>query len=122
MRSFLAPKHFPPTHNNIVLKAEMVLDQSIPTPSQYNSIRHFDEQVHSILPERLRDIGNILVKHVMHSNFGVSLLHRHIRLQKDCVMVYSIIDSNINIYKMEFLKEHKDLSPYSFYLTTGQLF
>ena len=103
----------------------MVLNKNFLTPSQYNSIRHFDEQIHFIPPELLQGIGKILVKHVMHFDFCASLLHRHASLDGDCVMVHSAIDSNTDICKMEAVGErsfHKGLSPCSFYLTTAQRF
>ena len=99
-----------------------MLDRSLPTPGQYNSIRHFDVQIHHILPELLHGIGEILVKYQMHFEFGPFLLHRHSELRAGSVMVQRNPDPETEICRMEPLENEWSLSPCSFYMDAARHF
>ncbi|MCJ1476751.1 hypothetical protein MMC13_005420 [Lambiella insularis] len=95
-----------------------MLDRGFPTPSQYNSIKHFDDQVHDVRRESLEEIGRILVKYQMHYAFCAFLLHRHNELLANSVMVHIKSDSETETCRIKRLKVDRCLSPCSFYLDT----
>ena len=93
------------------------LDDPCPAAARYNCVRHFDAQVHSILPEHLLGIGQILHKHGMHRLLRALLLHRHDELHSDMVMVHSYPDALTEVCQMTPLKAKSDdfrFSPASF--------
>jgi len=54
-----------------------MLESRIPTASEYNGTKLFEEQVRTIDPRLLGAFEEIFIRHQMHSHFGVDLLRRH---------------------------------------------
>ena len=102
-----------------------MFDNTYPTTSQYNGIRHFDLQVHFVPPNHLRGVGKILIKHEMHLKFAAALLHRHEDLRAGSVMVRSNPDADTDICRMRPIKDEsccETLSPCAFYLNSARSF
>ena len=84
----------------------------------YNLIKHVDSQVCSFPDTILSQLGQILVNHGMNHHFNLEILHRHIMLPPNSVMLHSISEDGTDMCHVQFpgSKGPSDLFPHSFFL------
>lgn len=95
-----------------------------PTAEQYNSVKHFDNQVRDVETGLLQSIGKLFVKHDLNSRFGIGLLHRHFHLKPKQIMLHSRRSDNIEMCNMVSLDSCSSIetTPKSFYLNPDGVF
>lgn len=64
-------------------------------PRCYNHLPLFEHQKKEIPVSVLETLANIFLRHGMHTEFGISLLHRHCETSSNSVMVHSKSDQDI---------------------------
>lgn len=101
-----------------------MLLNSAPTVDQYNRVKLFENQVHFVDQRHLLRVGQIYVRHGMHTKFDIGLLHRHSQLQPGHLMLHSRQGANINTCKMTSLDAcaSVDIAPCSYNLNSDYLF
>ncbi|KAK5163029.1 uncharacterized protein LTR77_010963 [Saxophila tyrrhenica] len=87
----------------------------------YNAIAHIDQQHTSTSPDLLRRLAEVFVRHSVHDNFGVFLLHRHGSVAPDSVMVHTRDDPDTDVCVEEKLGM-RAISPCSFLSNTRDEF
>lgn len=87
------------------------------SPGFYNRIKHSDEQIRYLSDEILRQLGHIFLKHRMADYYYAEILHRHITLPTNYVMVYSTSRPGFNTCQARrFDSLPSELFPHSFLL------
>jgi len=66
--------------------------------SRYNQIPHIDDQAIPSIAQLL-SVGEILVRHNVHTQFGVHLLHRHFEIDDETIM-FGFLDGDREYSKM----------------------
>ena len=69
-----------------VLRADRSLDYA----KRYNLLKSFEEQAHTVDIVALQRMAEIFWKHSQHTRYGIILLHRHMILHADDVIVQSM--------------------------------
>ncbi|KAK3045654.1 hypothetical protein LTR09_012786 [Extremus antarcticus] len=57
--------------------------------ASYSTITLFEEQHHDVDAAVLHELAKMFVRHKLHEDFGISLLHRHDDIANDLVMVHT---------------------------------
>ena len=79
----------------------------------YNAIAHIDQQQKSIPPDVLQCLAELFVRHRVHDNFGVFLLHRHRALALNSAIVHTRTNLNTDLCVEEELGR-REISPCMF--------
>lgn len=91
--------------------------QILSSATSYNDIPTIESQTLSISPHILQAIAGILVKHNLHANWWIELLHRHIELPSTMAMIRSFLPHEGIICKAQ---PPSDLSyPCAIFLTSS---
>lgn len=109
---------------------QSLLDPSPFSSSDYNSIECFKKE-QTISRDHLEEIAKIYVRNEMHHNYGVGILHRHVDIPEECVMVHSLCDTvdvcysdTVAICRAVHARDldHQNVMPHSFLLNSNGLF
>ena len=69
--------------------------------SHYNTLTRFEHQRHHVSQSLLNELGILFVRHNMHHDFGLCLLHRHYDIPNNSVMVHSKAEKGVDICQPE---------------------
>lgn len=72
----------------------------------YNEIAHIEQQQKIVSSTTLQSLAELFVRHGVHNDFGVFLLHRHRELAHNTAMVHRRADADTDICMMEELGRH----------------
>lgn len=77
-----------------ILRRAELCSAGASSPVANNSVRHFDVQLHHILPKFLQGIGEILVKYRVHFEFSASLLRQRstVRVVSWCGRIPALLE------------------------------
>ena len=64
------------------------VDHSILEARSFNKIRTFEDQRKSVDIDLLRGIGYIFVKNGVHNRLATEIVHRHITLEEDTLLLH----------------------------------
>ena len=64
-------------------------------PNYYNRLPHVDNQQRDISASILDKLGDLFLRHAMHTEFGIALLHRHCDTSPTSVMVHTKTDQDV---------------------------
>lgn len=81
----------------------------------YNTIRPLENQQHDVSPSTLSALGTIFVRHHMHINFGICLVHRHYDIAPGCVMVHTKYDDGSDLCRPEAIGL-RAIRPWAYFL------
>lgn len=81
--------------------------------ADYNALPLIDEQRNLVQRSDLRELAAIFLRHEVHDRFGLALLHRHVRIDPQFVMVHSKLSNNTYSCRPEKLGM-RHLTPYLF--------
>lgn len=96
-----------------------MVDRSTLSATDYNRIKLFQDQVHTIPYEHLHEIGNLYTSYNVHLTYGVGILHRHFFLDQGCIMVHMAQDRHVDIcrpHQLNSLRSDDCYRPDSFLL------
>jgi hypothetical protein len=78
----------------------VVVDHSIIEASSFNNIRTFQDQAKSLDPTLLRSIGYIFIKNGVQDRLAVEIIHRHLALDEDTLLLHEQSEPNIKVCKV----------------------
>lgn len=85
-------------------------------PYCYNRLPLFEDQTKDVSRSTLEALANIFLRYNMHTEFGISLLHRHCATPSNSVMVHSRSEEDICIPQELGLD---DIRPCQFFFSRG---